>query len=82
MRRFGIRILLAGLVVGLVLAASVDSLWAQSGRTLASQWVMINGQRWAVYQVIRNGREEHLFRSPGGEVLTRREFLSRFPLVV
>jgi serine protease AprX len=61
----------------LALLAGIGS--SQPATVLSSQWVIIDGQRWALYKVVRAGREEHLFRGPGGETLTLAEMAARFP---
>jgi len=69
------RVLVAGVVVGL--AATMGA--SAAATVVSSQWVIVNGQRWALYKVVRDGREEHLFRGPGGVTLTLAEMAARFP---
>lgn len=70
-----LRFLLAGIVVTLAAGAGLS----QVTSVISSEWVIINGHRWALYKVISGGKETHLFRGPGGETLTLQEIAARFP---
>ena len=74
--------LLRLLVVGVMVTFLPGIGLSQAVSIVSSEWIIINGQRWAVYKTIRAGKETHLFRSPGGETLTREEMAARFPAPV
>ena len=73
------KILLKLLLVGCVVSLAAGIGFSQPTSVISSEWVIINGQRWAVYKTVRAGKEAHLFRSPGGETLTLEEMAARFP---
>ncbi|MBM3746394.1 MAG: hypothetical protein FJW34_11410, partial [Acidobacteria bacterium] len=65
--------------VGLLVGLSSGGGLSQPVREVSREWVIIDGQRWALYKVIRESKEEHLFRGPGGELLTLAEMVARYP---
>src|SRR3972149_12048949 len=77
--RLSTRALLVSLTVGLAVGIATGIGSSQAGTVISSEWVIVNGQRWALYKVIRAGKEEHLFRGSGGEILTLQEMAARFP---